>query len=221
MRFHDRTDAGRQLARLLTERDLHEPVVLALPRGGVPVAAEVASALAAPLEVFVVRKLGAPARPELGIGAIAECDGLVVDRHAVDALGLSDDDVAALIGREREELERRVQHYRSGRDLPDLAGRDIVLVDDGLATGVTAGAALQGLRGHRPRAIVLAVPACAPATVGRLSAAADDVVCALTPQNFAAVGQWYENFDQITDGEVVEILQRTSAAGAAEGPGTP
>lgn len=218
MRFRDRTDAGHRLARLLTERGLHEPVVLALPRGGVPVAAEVATALGAPLEVFVARKLGAPGRPELGIGAIAEGEGLVVDRHALDVLGLTDDDVARLIGPERAELERRVQHYRGGRALPDLAGRAVVLVDDGLATGVTAGAALRALRAHRPRAIVLAVPAGAPETARRLRAEADEVLCVIAPPDFTAVGHWYDDFTQITDADVVEILRRNAAADAA---GTP
>lgn len=205
-RFRDRTDAGRRLARLLTDRNLADPVVLALPRGGVPVAAEVAAALRAPLEVFVARKLGAPGQPELGIGAIAEGDGLVVDRRAVDFLGLSDDDVATLAGQQRRELMRRVRLYRGDRPLPDLAGRDVVLVDDGLATGVTAEAALRSLRGRRPRTLVLAVPACAAATAQRLRAEADGVVCALTPLDFTAVGLWYEDFEQTTDAEVLELL---------------
>ncbi|SFO60961.1 Predicted phosphoribosyltransferase [Pseudonocardia ammonioxydans] len=210
--FRNRTDAGRRLARLVHEHDLPDPVVLGLPRGGVPVAAEVASALRAPLEVFVARKLGAPGHPELGIGAIAEGGGLVVDRSAVEFLELTDDDVAALAAPQWQELERRVRLYRGERGLPDLAGRDVVVVDDGLATGVTAEAALRALREQRPRTLVLAVPACAASTVQRLRGEADEVLCALTPPDFTAVGRWYEDFTQTSDAEVLELLGRGAPA---------
>jgi putative phosphoribosyl transferase len=205
MRFRDRTDAGRRLARLLTDHDLLDPVVLGLPRGGVPVAAEVASALRAPLEVFVARKLGAPGRPELGIGAIAEGGGLVVDRSAVEFLKLSEDDLATLAEQQRRELGWRVRLYRGDRG-----------IDDGLATGVTAEAALRALREHRPRTLVLAVPACAASTARRLRAQADEVLCALTPPDFTAVALWYEDFAQTSDAEVLELLGR-----AAPAPGGP
>lgn len=207
-RFRNRTEAGRELARLLHGHDLTDPVVLGLPRGGVPVAAEVAAALRAPLEVFVARKLGAPGRPEVGIGAIAEGGGLVVDRSAVEFLELADDDVAALAAPEWQELERRVQLYRRGQGLPGLTGRDVVVVDDGLATGVTAEAALRALREQRPRTLVLAVPACAASTAQRLRGEADEVLCALTPPDFTAVGRWYEDFAQTSDAEVLELLGR-------------
>ncbi len=206
-RFRDRRDAGRQLGERLAGMDLVAPIVLALPRGGVPVAYEVARALDAPLDVFVARKLGAPAHPELGIGAIAEDGGRVVDARSVQVLGVTErqlDEVEAL---ERQELARRVARYRGERSLPDMTGRDVVLVDDGLATGVTAQAALQALRARRPRRLILAVPVCAPDTATRLAAgSADAVVCLQQPEAFRAVGLWYDDFSQTTDREVEELV---------------
>jgi putative phosphoribosyl transferase len=210
VQFHDRTDAGRQLAERLAPLDLPDPVVLALPRGGVPVAFEVAAALGAPLQVFVARKVGAPANPERGIGAIAEGDGQVVDHPALEMLGLSPGQFDALVAGERSELERRVRRFRGSRPLPDLEGRDVVLVDDGLATGVTAEAALHALRCRRPRRLVLGVPVCAPTTAARLENVADDVVCVICPEDFHAVGQWYEEFDQTSDDEVLDLLDRAA-----------
>ena len=215
MRFRDRTHAGRRLAEQVASLVLPRPVVLALPRGGVPVAAEVARALDAPFDVFVARKVGAPGNPEYGIGAVAEGDGVVANHDALRNLGLSVDDWAALVAAERAELARRVERYRGGRSLPDIAGRDVVLVDDGLATGVTAEAALVALHALRPDRLVLAVPACARATATRLAAVADDVVCAATPDPFYAVGQSYEHFEQVDDGEVLALL-RTARGGGAE-----
>lgn len=206
--FRDRRDAGLQLADEVSRLGLVDPVVLALPRGGVPVAVEVAAALAAPCDVFVARKVGAPANPEFGIGAIAE-GGAVVATDAVDALQLSEHDFAELAEAERGELARRVQRYRGGRGLPDLAGRDVVLVDDGLATGVTAAAALTALRAHAPRRLVLAVPVGAHQTVARMRRLADEVVCVTMPRDFYAVGQWYQNFEQTTDAEVLDLLAQS------------
>lgn len=209
MRFRDRTDAGRQLAERLADLGLADPVVLALPRGGVPVGFEVATTIGAPLEVFVARKVGAPGHPELGIGALAEGDGQVVDGEALRMLGVAPDRFDALVAEERLELDRRVRHYRGGRPLPRLEGRDVIVVDDGLATGVTAEAALRALLPHRPRRLVLAVPACAPDTAARLGALGE-VVCLLQPPDFRAVGLWYERFGQTSDEEVLDLLARAS-----------
>jgi len=206
MRFLDRRDAGRRLAERLATEALVEPIVLVLPRGGVPVGHEVALALGAPLEVFVARKVGAPHQPEYGIGAIAEGGTQVMDDRAVQALGLSAAALGRLVAVEQEELDRRVARYRHGRPLPDLVGRTVIVVDDGLATGVTAEAALRALHDHRPGRVVLAVPVCAPETAARLRGVADDVICLHSPAGFAAVGVWYERFDQTTDEEVDQLL---------------
>ncbi|MBW3668014.1 MAG: phosphoribosyltransferase [Actinobacteria bacterium] len=207
MRFRDRTDAGRRLAQRLVPYRLPRPVVLALPRGGVPVAVEVAHALHAPLDVFVARKVGAPENPEYGIGAVAEGDGVVANVAVLRRLGLSSEEWVRLVSAERAELARRVDRYRGARPLPEVRGRDVVLVDDGLATGVTAEAALVALRTLEPSRLVLAVPTCAGETANRLAAVADDVVCAVAPDPFYAVGQSYERFDQVTDEEVTALLQ--------------
>jgi putative phosphoribosyl transferase len=208
MRFRDRTDAGRQLAQRLAEQHLVDPIVLALPRGGVPVGFEVAKVLGAPLEVFVARKVGAPDQPELGIGAISEGTGLVIDRAAVRMFGVSPERLDSLIDDERQELERRVCRYRGSRLIPNLEERDVIVVDDGLATGVTAEAALRALQAHRPGRLVLAVPVCAPDTAARLRSLADDVTFVMAPDDLRAVGRWYERFEQTTDDEVLDLLAR-------------
>ena len=208
-RFRDRTDAGQRLAARLTEQPLTDPLVLALPRGGVPVGYEVAAALAAPLEVFVVRKVGAPGHPERGIGAIAEGGATAVDSRALEVLGLSDVDFAALADLEREELERRVSAYRGGRPVPAVVDRDVIVVDDGLATGLSAEAALRSLRALHPRRLLLAVPACARQTADRLAALADAVVYVIAPKHFSAVSQWYDDFTQTSDREVVDLLEKS------------
>lgn len=208
MRFRDRTHAGRELAQKLSQMDLHQPMVLALPRGGVPVAFEVARSIAAPLDVFVARKVGAPHHPEFGIGAIAEGGGEVRDERSIAILGVSSEQWDQLVAREQQELERRIRQYRPDRALPDLEGRDVVLVDDGLATGVTAEASLSALHRGGARRVILAVPVCAPDTAERLSALADEVVCVDAPADFAAVGKWYENFGQTTDDEVLRLLDQ-------------
>lgn len=212
MRFRDRVDAGRELAEALEELDLHDPIVLALPRGGVPVAFQIAERFRAPLSVFVVRKVGAPMHPEYGIGAIAEGGEQVVDRVAMTMLGITEAQFEELAERERVELERRVREYRGDRPLPPIEGRDVVLVDDGLATGVTALAALRALRRLRPLRLILAVPACAPDSAERLRETADQVICLIAPEYFRAVGQWYQEFGQTTDAEVRELLARNEAA---------
>ena len=206
MRFRDRRDAGRQLAQRLVVARLHDPLVLALPRGGVPVAFEIAKALSAPLDVFVVRKIGAPGRPELGIGAIAEGGEVVANDFALPRLGLTHAQFAELAEQERPELERRIQRYRGARTLPPLDDRDVVLVDDGFATGVTAEAALHSLARGRARRLILAVPASAPRATRRLAGVADEIVCLVEPADFEAVGQVYEDFSPTSDEEVVRLL---------------
>jgi putative phosphoribosyl transferase len=203
MRFRDRRDAGAQLADAVAALELADPVILALPRGGVPVAAEIAKRLGASLDVLVARKVGAPNHPELGIGAVAE-GGVTV---RLDDVGGRFD---ALADEARMELDRRVQRYRGDRPLPSLAGRDVVVVDDGLATGVTAEAALRSVRAGRPRRVVLAVPVGAPDTVARLrhEDLADEVACVLEPPDLIAVGRWYDDFDQTSDDEVLAIVGR-------------
>jgi putative phosphoribosyl transferase len=206
MRFRDRDDAGRQLAARLIDLQLTDPVVLALPRGGVPVAAPVGTALSAPLDVLVVRKVGAPGRPELGIGAIAEgLEDPVVSEVAAQ-LGLTRDDVKQLAVTEREELLRRVRSYRGSRPLPDIVGKDVLLVDDGLATGVTAEAGLLALQARQPRSLRFAAPVCAGTGATRLAAMCDGVVHVFQPRDMRSVGEWYDDFTQTTDAEVLEIL---------------
>ena len=208
--FHDRVDGGRQLVAVVDALHLADPIVLALPRGGVPVAAEVARVVGAPLDVVVARKVGAPGQPELGIGAVAEGGGTVVGEVARQ-MGVTAERFERLADLERAELVRRVRIYRGSRPLPDLVGREVVLVDDGLATGVTAEAALRSIRAARPSRLVLAVPTAAPDTAARLARVADDVLAVMTPEPFLAVGRWYVEFDQTSDLEVLDLLTRAES----------
>jgi len=207
MRFRDRRDAGCQLAARLQAEALRDPVVLALPRGGVPVGFEIARSCDAPLDVFVVRKVGAPHHREFGIGAIAEGGVTVRDDNAMRMVGVSAPRFEQLADDERVELARRVHLYRGDRALPDPAHHDVVLVDDGLATGVSAEAAIAALHARDARRVVLAVPVSAPDSAARLSGVAE-VLSLLTPSRFSSVGEWYEDFGQTTDDEVIDLLAR-------------
>jgi putative phosphoribosyl transferase len=204
--FTDRAEAGRVLAGRVASLALTDPVVLALPRGGVPVAHEIAERLGVPIDVLVTRKIGCPGQPELGVGAIAEGGEPVFDVELLRRLGLTERDLDTTIRRERAELARRVTAYRGDRALPPIKGRDAVVVDDGLATGGTARAALGAVRGEGASRVVLAVPVGAAQTVLELSADADEVVVLAAPSAFRAVGQWYQHFEQLTDADVLALL---------------
>ena len=207
--FEDRRDAGRKLAeRLLSYRD-GRTVVFALPRGGVPVGYEISRALGAPLDVFVSRKLGAPGQPEFGIGAVAPGGVRVLNEYAVGQLGIPEDYLESVTAREIAEVERRLRYFRGGRPEPDVEGRTAILVDDGLATGVTARAAVEALRRLRPARIVLAAPVCAAQTTELIGAEVDELVCLESPPDLGAIGFWYRNFEQTPDEEVVELLERS------------
>ena len=210
-RFHDRAEAGRVLAADLAKYSgRNDVIVLALPRGGVPVAYEVARALGAPLDVFLVRKLGLPGHEELAMGAIASGGVRLINEDVVDAYDVTDAEIEAVALAEQTELERRERAYRDGRSLPALGDRTVILVDDGLATGATMRAAVLAVRQESPARIVVAVPVAAAETCGEFRTIVDDIVCAETPAPFYAVGLWYEDFAQTTDDEVHDLL--TAAA---------
>ena len=194
--------------KLRTDRGRSDVVVLALPRGGVPVAFEIAEALDAPLDIFVVRKLGMPGHPEFAIGAIASGDIRVLSEDVIRWYRIPDHAIETVARQERAELERRDREYRAGRPLTDLRDRTVILVDDGLATGSTMRAAVQAVRAHRPRRVVVAVPDGAPETCEAFADITDETICARTPEPFSAVGLWYRNFSQTTDEEVRDLLQQ-------------
>ena len=207
MAFRDRTDAGKQLARRVLRAQPPAPiVVLGLPRGGIPVAAPIAAALKAPLEAFIACKVGAPGHAELGIGAVAEGSEEIVESAAAAQLGIGSEQLQSLAARPARSCAGGSRSIARGRELPPLAGRTVILVDDGLATGVTAEAALHSLLRHDPQRLILAVPVCAADTRDRLRHLVDELICLQVPDNFYAVGQWYDRFEQTTDGEVLELL---------------
>jgi putative phosphoribosyl transferase len=219
MSFVDRRDAGRRLADVLAQRDLTDPIIMALPRGGVPVAAEVAARLGAPLDVIVVRKLGCPGQPELGIGAIGENGVRLLNDELIAQAGITPEQIEAVAASEHAELQRRVQRYRGGRAPTPVAGRTVVVVDDGLATGFTARTAVVALRQQGAARIVLAVPVAPPQTVRDMEDVADEVVCLETPAWFMAIGEWYADFRQTSDAEVAALLaEHAGASPEPQGP---
>jgi putative phosphoribosyl transferase len=217
-RYRNRTEAGRALAGELRDyAGRPDVLVLGLPRGGVPVASEVARALGAPLDVFVVRKLGVPAHPELAMGAIASGSVRVIDRSVMESFGVTDAELAAVAATEAQELDRRERRYRGGRPPPDVAGKIVIVVDDGLATGATMAAAATALRAQRPARLVVAVPVGARETCRDMRRLADETVCAMSPEPFLAVGLWYEDFSETTDDEVRDLLGQGATQHRATG----
>lgn len=207
-RFRDRAEAGRRLAALLHRYAGREDVVvLALPRGGVPVAHEVATALDAPLDVFVVRKIGLPWHEELAMGALASGGVQLLNEELIEAYNVDPADVDRVLRREREELARRERLYRGDRPFHHLRGKSVILVDDGLATGSSMRVAVQAIRKEEPARVVVAVPVASPDTCEAFRDLVDDIVCAVTPEPMYAVGLWYEDFSQTTDDEVRELLE--------------
>lgn len=217
--FTDRAEAGRLLGASVAAYlgrvgpPRRPPLVLALPRGGVPVAREVARAIGGELDVVVARKIGMPGHPEFGIGAVAEDGPAIFNTEVLRRAGLTEQDLAGTVAAERAEVARRLRRYRGDRPPPDVTGRVVVLVDDGLATGVTAAAALRALRQRQPDRLIFAAPVCADDSADALEAVADAVICEHRPRHFRAVGEWYADFSQLTDDEVEAIL-----AGAAQTP---
>lgn len=230
-RFQDRRDAGVQLGRaLLNQVDRTtwvDPIVLALPRGGVPVAFEVARAIGAPLDILLVRKMGVPGHEELAMGAIGSGGVRIFNESVLESLDISPVEVEAVARRELAELQRREAAYRGNRPPPRLAGRTVILVDDGLATGSTMRAAVEAVRRHEPHQIIVAVPVASPATCDEFATVVDHVVCVRAPSDLYAVGVWYEDFTQTTDREVATLLEQSrrlpadQPAGPAPADGSP
>jgi len=209
MRFKDRVEAGRQLAKALSKyANRHDVVVLALPRGGVPVGFEVAKALHAPLDVFLVRKLGVPGHPELAMGAIASGGVRVLNRDVLDYVRVTQQQLDAVAAREERELSRREAEFRGNRAPLDVRERTVIIVDDGLATGSTMRAAVQALRAMEPKRVIVAVPVGAEQTCEEFRDIVDEMVCLRTPEPFEAVGLWYDDFTQTTDEEVHALLSQ-------------
>ena len=211
-KFIDRQDAGIVLAKQL-HHYANQPnaIVLALPRGGVPVAYEVAVALSIPLNVFIVRKLGVPGYEELAMGAIASGDTVIFNQPLIDKLSLDQSSIDVVLESERKELIRREHLYRGNRPFPALSDKTIILVDDGIATGATMQAAVAALRKHKPASIIIAVPVAAQESLDELAILVDKIICLLKPINFHAVGLWYANFSQTTDSEVIELLEKSNS----------
>ena len=211
MIFRDRQEAGRLLAhRLATLKNRPDLIVMGLPRGGVPVAHEVAKALNAPLDVFIVRKLGVPGHEELAMGAVASGGVRILNDEVIRHLNITKEAIDAATLRELGELERRERLYRDNRPMPEIQGKTVIVVDDGLATGSTMKVALAALRRKHPARLIVAVPIAPPETCESLRNDADEIVCAATPESFVAVGAWYRQFDQITDEEVRSLMEATT-----------
>lgn len=207
-RFKDRTQAGRKLGEKLLIKGIHRPVILALPRGGVPVAEEVARILGAPLDVVVARKIGAPGQKEYGIGAMSEDEVPYFNPDILGYFDIKGSEVKRILNVETEELRRRIALYREGRELPDLKGKTVLLIDDGLATGVTAAAAGAFLRKHNLEMLIFAAPVCPKNISSEVREQFDEIICLQSPMMFQAVGLWYEEFPQVEDDEVMSILNR-------------
>ncbi|MFN7133316.1 MAG: phosphoribosyltransferase family protein, partial [Myxococcales bacterium] len=208
MIYDDRREAGRQLARQLRALRGSDPLILALPRGGVEVGYELALALKGELDLWIVRKLGVPGHEEFGMGALSEGGGVYLNRQTIARLGISDEAIATVAEREAAEIERRVRRYRGDRPQPKVTGRTVVLVDDGIATGGTVRAALQALRELEPRMLILAVPVAPPETLETLRPLVDELVCGYAPADFMAVGEFYRAFPQTSDEEVIRLLEQ-------------
>jgi putative phosphoribosyl transferase len=219
-RFRDRSDAGRKLAALLEQYRAESPVILALPRGGVPVGFEIARQLHAPLDIVVVRKVGVPWHRELGAGAVAEGGFLHLSADVVSAVGLTEEDLAPIIDEKRREVEARVRRFRAGRARAELRDRTVILVDDGIATGGTVRAALQAVKAAAPRQVVLAVPVASPEILESLAPEVDRIVCPLVPPHLHAIGLWYEDFGQVDDDEVVRLLEESNVRINKKGEGS-
>jgi putative phosphoribosyl transferase len=213
MTFRDRLDAGRRLAKALSEYKGRNAVILALPRGGVPVAAEVAAALETPLDLILVRKIGVPSQPELAMGAVVDGATPIVVRNeeVIEISGTTADEFDAACARELAEIERRRQLYIGDRARAEIAGQVVIVIDDGIATGATTRAALQAIRNRKPKELVLAVPVAPPDTITKLRQEVDALICLETPELFGAIGYFYRDFRQVSDQEVVAILQRFPA----------
>jgi len=209
--FRDRIEAGQLLAaELMQYADKPDVIVLGLPRGGIPVAFEVAKALHAPLDVFVVRKLGTPGQRELAMGAVASGGGRVINEDVVRGLGIPDEVIDAVAAEEEQELKRRELAYRGSHSVPEVRGKTVLLIDDGIATGSTMRAAIRALNSQRPARLVVAVPTAAASTCRELRTEVDDLVALMAPEFFRGVGEWYEDFRQTGDEEVTELLQRAA-----------
>ena len=209
MLFDNRQQAGKALARRLKEYNRKNTVVLSLPRGGVPVGFEIAKVLGAPLDVLVARKVSPPGNPEFGIAAVSESGVRVIDENTVDFLGISPEELEELIYAEFAQVRLRIQKYRAGKNLPKLRGKTVVFVDDGLATGVTAGAAIASVKLLSPKKIIFAVPVCSADTAGNLKGEVDELLCLHAPIDFIAVGRWYLDFKQTSDHEVIDLLNNS------------
>lgn len=220
MLFKDRLEAGKKLAERLVELDVQDPIVLALPRGGVPVGFEVAKKLKSPLDVLVVRKLGSPTQPEFGIGAIAPENTAIYDDEAIRNLGIPEEEIRHIEEVERRELQRRIKIYRGKEMMPDLKGKTVILVDDGLATGVTARAAIKYILSRLPDKLIVAMPVCALDSAQSIHSIIrpmkDVIICLSTPYDFSSVGLWYKNFSQVTDEEVLSLLKKSKPSRLAK-----
>jgi putative phosphoribosyl transferase len=217
--FQDRNDAGKQLAARLVQLKFRRPVVLALPRGGVAIGFEIANRLGAPLDIVLVRKIGVPWQPELALGALADGGGgppeVFIDERRVSSLAIPPDYVREETARQLAELERRRRIYCADRPPVEIAGRTAIVVDDGIATGATMRVALRAVRRRGPASVVLAVPVAAPETLASFAGEADEIVCVEVPEGLDAIGHYYEDFHQMSDDEVIDLLARSTGAGAA------